>query len=313
VTALLALALELAAGGVLAWRLVGPGSLELRERLLWALALAAPLGAGWASLLYVGHRALGLPVPAAWFFVLETAVAALALGIGRRAAEPVRPGAGLPAPTVPLLLAAAAALTGALLAARAAVAFRLDVPEGAYDAVATWNLRARLLFGAGDDWVAALDATNYPLLLPGAIATAWSWLGGAAPAIPHGVGAALTASCALVLPLALGRRGRALGLAAAALLLTTPTFLVEGFSQEADIPVAALLLAGAAILAGGLGGRPAPPLECAGALLGLAAWTKNEGLLWATLALAAWALAGGWKRWRDLSRLLAGAAPALVA
>lgn len=311
-SALLALLLELAGGALLAWRILKRGDLTLRGRVLWALALATPIGAGWTSLLYVGLRALGLSPPSPWRFVVATGAVALLVGLGRRR-EAAPPPAQTPAPRLPVALGSAALAVAALLAVRAAVAFRVEVPEGAYDAVATWNLRARLLHGSGADWVAALDATNYPLLLPGAIAAAWAWLGETAAAIPHGLGAAFTASSALVLTLALGAQRRAFGLGAAALLLVTPTFLVEGLSQEADVPVAALLVAAAAMLASRLGGRPAPPPEAAGVVVGLAAWTKNEGALWAALVLGSWLLAGGRRSWRDLPRVLAGAAPALAA
>jgi len=308
-----AVALEIAAGATLAWRLLGRGGLERRDRGLWALALAAPLGAGWASLLYVGLRALSLPPPSVGVFLAASVALACGLGLGGRRVESSERPPEPAAPTLALLLGAAALLAAALVALRAAGAFWSEVPHGAYDAVATWNLRARLLAGSGAGWVAALDATNYPLLLPAAIAAAWNWTGGEPLAVSHAIGGALAASCALVLPLVAGRSGRPFGLAAGALLLATPTFLVEGLSQEADVPLAALLLPAAAILASRLAGRAGPAPEAAGLLLGLAAWTKNEGVLWAGLVAAVWLVAGGAPSRRELPRLLAGAAPGLVA
>lgn len=312
-TPALALAAELAAGALVADRLIARGGPPGGERLLWTLALAPLFGAGLASLLFVGHRALGLAPPGLALFAVESGLLAFlpALGVARAPALPRAAGRSAP----PALQAgvALALLVAALLALRAAAAYWVEVPLGAWDAVATWNLRARLLHGCGADWVSALDATNYPLFLPGAIAAGWTWVGEEAMALPRGLGVAFCASAALLLPLAAGARARALGAAAAAILLTTPSFLTQGLAQEADLPVAALLLALLAVLGARLGGRAAPPPEAAGIALGLLAWTKNEGVLWALLAVGAYLLAGGRRALGDLLRLAAGAAPGLAA
>jgi hypothetical protein len=313
----LALALGLAAGAALASALLGGFARGRGERVAWVAALAPLFGAGAASLLLVGHRALGFGAPGRLVFVAEVGLAIWALARWRRrrgsdvaAAEPLLEE---PPSRWPRRLAGLALALAAVLALRAAFGFAREVPLGAWDAVATWNLRARLLFGAGADWVAALDATNYPLLLPGAIAAGWALAGAASPAVPWGLGLGFTAAAAALAALAVAPRASAAGWGAAALLLATPTFLVQGFSQEADVPVAALLLAAVVPLARRLDGGEAPPPAVAGAALGLLVWTKNEGALWGLLVVAAYLIAGRRRALRDFGALAAAAAPGVLA
>jgi hypothetical protein len=104
---------------------------------------------------------------------------------------------------------------------------------------------------------------------------------------------------------------------AAALFLATPMALREGFAQCADVPLAYLAVTGATLVALALPrAEPAgvsPML--AGFLLGLLAWTKNEGLLLAGFIGASFAahLAARQGGLRRLATVVAGALPGLAA
>jgi hypothetical protein len=100
---------------------------------------------------------------------------------------------------------------------------------------------------------------------------------------------------------------------------SSPLFVSEGLAQQADVPVAALLLGAWLAL---LGDRSPARAALAGLLLGLLVWTKHEGWVHAAIALAAVAaaragpFAAGIGRSRELVHLGAGLAlgvlPALL-
>lgn len=306
----------LVVGGFLAAALLGART-PTGRRVAWSVALCVPFGMGAASLLAVGWRALlGQPIGFGMsVFLLSGLLAATVLGplfggASRGAAAPP-PGPSLP--TGLLWAGGAALLVAAAVAARVAATYWTEVPSGAFDAVATWNLRARLLFAAPGDLATALDATNYPLLLPGAIAFQAALSGGELEVVARATGGAFLAATALLLALAPPMHSRATGLLGSALFLATPFAVGQGSSQEADVPTACLLLAAARLLGARLRPAAGPPAELAGLALGLLVWTKNEGALWALLALGAYALAGGGTLRRDARPLALGALPGVAA
>ena len=178
-------------------------------------------------------------------------------------------------------------------AALAAVAIFIEHvvrhPEGGWDATMIWILRARDLF-AGRTLAVALPAEqtwshpDYPLLLPGALAELWTIQGHWGQAAPIAL-AAIYAICTVVLLVsAVGQRvGLNVGLFAGTLLLATPSFAMEASTREADVPLAAellvaVLLASEALRCHDLAQRSRLLLG-AGLACGLAAWTKNEGVV----------------------------------
>jgi hypothetical protein len=199
-------------------------------------------------------------------------------------------------------------------------------PDGGWDASAIWNLRARALARAGSDLALIFPPgeqvphPDYPLLLPGLIAHAWSALGAEAPWVSPLLAALFCAAVLALLPAALaassGPRAGAFGLL---LLLGTPTLLTRAITQYADVPLAAYLLAAAALAARGLSAtdteRPRL-LLLAGLAASLGAWTKNEGLVSLLLlaAVLAWPAlrAPERRRWRDAGTFLLGAVPVLL-
>jgi hypothetical protein len=208
-------------------------------------------------------------------------------------------------------------------------------PHGGWDAFTIWNVKAKFLAGGPVTWRNALapvagprgalfgaNHPGYPLLLPAAVASAWSMLGqttqgqttqgqttegGTASSTPAALGLLFAFATAAILCGAVAwLRGEAAGLIALLLLLASEGFASQAGSQNADIPLSLYLLATLALLALAADQRwPSGTLVLAGLCCGLAAWTKNEGLPFAILAVAAVAWNGGRKAagWMALGAL----------
>jgi len=138
-----------------------------------------------------------------------------------------------------------------------AAAMRLwAYPHGdGWDAFSIWNLRARFLFLGGAHWRDGFTASlpwshpDYPLLLPAAIAHFWVYLGHDAPAVPAVIGFLFTFSTVALLFAALSLfRGRTPAMLGAIALLATPSFIEQGTSQYADVPLSFFILASIALL-----------------------------------------------------------------
>jgi hypothetical protein len=204
--------------------------------------------------------------------------------------------------SVPWPLTAALAICAVLVAALS-VEQAIRAPDGGPDASAIWNMRARGLYGAPDNlrdvFMLPLPHTDYPLLLPGLVAHLWFLAGSRTFIAPVGVAFAFAAAGAWTLGAALGgARGRA----AALLLLGTPLFMTLAWQQYADNVLAMLVLAAVVLASDGR-------FATAGLVAGLAAYTKNEGLLeLGALLLATLAFTG----WRAAGRLLVGSLAPLV-
>jgi len=211
-------------------------------------------------------------------------------------------------------------------------------PDGdGWDAFSIWNLHARFLFPGGDRWrdgfnpLISWSHPDYPLLLPGAIAHFWSYLGQDHPVVPAIIGLAFAFSTlALLVSSLVHLRGPISAMLGGLALSSTPFFIEQGTSQYADVPVSFFILATLVLLH--LGGRrsldaprdPSGLLILAGLAAGFAAWTKNEGLLFlfALVVAEIWAFTrkpirdgsggrpgGGW---RCLISFALGTAPMLA-
>jgi hypothetical protein len=191
------------------------------------------------------------------------------------------------------------------------------LPSGKFDAWAIWNLRGRFLLRAVD-WKDAVHPAmsyshvDYPLLLPATIARAWSLSGGSSPWGPVLVAGFFTLAAVLVVTMAVASlKGATQGYLAGIVLCLGPV-PNQGTRLYADVPVSCYFAASAALLA--LAAR-APSREhrlltLAGAFVGAAAWTKNEGALFAVVALSMWSLfvlrARGWRALAASGRSLIG-------
>ena len=182
-------------------------------------------------------------------------------------------------------------------------------PNGDWDAWAIWNLRARFLASdaglAQRAWSPSLAATShpaYPLLVSSFVGRDWAFSHSFSPTVPAATSYLfLLALIALAAGGVMAIRGPTFGLLAGLVLAASPSLLHEVPSQYADIPLACYFT-GAIVF--GLLDRPV----LAGIFAGFAAWTKDEGLLFLIVALAAILVF----RRRAVLAAIAGAAPIAV-
>jgi hypothetical protein len=326
VAALLAVAAALASGLGLAEQAFASAPRDGADRAL-RLTIALGLGTGaWALGFLVAIFAAGLSSPAIVakdVLLLAGGLALIARARRCRASEgaPVeKPSA--PAPRLLALLGAGVAV----LAAGLVLVRVLAEPEGSWDALAIWNLRARfLLVGEGRQFLRAFSLCNthpdYPLLVPACVAQGWRWLG-ETPVVGAGIGALFLLSTSAATGLFVARRrGNATGLGAALVLLGAPKLAELAAYQNADVPLASFVVLSLGLVALSLeeDERRRERLALAGFAAGLAAWTKNEGGLFLAglvLGLALVRIAPGEERRARLRRVgdfIAGALPPLAA
>jgi hypothetical protein len=164
----------------------------------------------------------------------------------------------------------------------------LNNPDGWCDAIAIWNMRARFIFFGGLNLrdafssILSLPSGGYPLLLPCVIAQYWHYIGVDTRVIPAIVAFMFTYSsiCILVLGIKIFRN-ITIGITAGLTLLSMSFFTKHGAAQVGDVPIAFFYLSAIILLC-----YEEFIFEATGRLYiligifsGLAAWTKNEGLL----------------------------------
>ena len=160
-------------------------------------------------------------------------------------------------------------------------------PHGWEDAWAMWNLKARFIFRGGDNWrntfsnLLSWTSRDYPLLVPLSIVRMWSYLKNESTVAQILVAALFTFSTVALLVSSLSViRSRSTGLLAGLVLIGSRYFLKTGAYQIADVPLGFYILSTIVLLS--LKERfesNSRFLIIAGAMAGLAAWTKNEGIL----------------------------------
>jgi hypothetical protein len=194
-----------------------------------------------------------------------------------------------------------AGLCAVALALTAASVASFDLPHGDWDAWSIWNLRAKFL-AAPENWRHAVSPLSfrshpdYPLLTP-AVAAHFS------PALLAmiffgAVAAVLISTVALL-------RGAASGWLAGLAFAASAGYITQAPSQYADIPLSAFVLCALASL-----WQPKHPfmLFGAGLFAGFAAFTKNEGIVFAVALLGVVAV-----MWRAaILPVLCGALPGLA-
>jgi hypothetical protein len=177
-------------------------------------------------------------------------------------------------------------------------------PLGEYDAWAIWNLHARSMFCGGDQWrlaffspVFSFSHPDYPLLVPVGSVRLWSCLGDDCSWTPWLLSGLFTFATVAVLVAGVSRlRDRSQGLLAGITLLGSAAFLRHGAWQQADVPLAYFMLSAVVlwILYDGAERPHGGFLLLSGAMAGMAAWTKNEGLLF-LIALPTARIAVAWR------------------
>jgi hypothetical protein len=265
------------------------------------LFLGAGLGAGVLSLLFFLVRLSFGPSNMVYGTAELLALAAAAAGCWffrdrSVSGTEARPLIGwlwlLPAATIVCLLLAVALFFDSSAAS----------PYGNWDAWSIWNLRAKLLAQPDATWKNAFSPVlnqlagggaahgDYPLLVSAYIARCWTLTGSsgdvAAPIAVAGLFSLATAGLLVAGLVVL--RGWTTGLTGGLILLGTAGFLQNSAWQLSDVPLSFFYLAVFVLFflfdAGRGTGRTA---VLAGLALGCAAWTKDEGMLFTPLAIAA--------------------------
>jgi hypothetical protein len=305
---------------VIGWLLVR--LLAPRLGTLLEISLGAGLGIGIVSMLFFALLWAGVTGRAVVLSIQAVLIAGGIWLMVRRPAVKSEPDPGGKSSWI-WLLRAAAVLVFLFFALDAAKSLEAT-PDGGWDAFTIWNLKAKFLAGGPESWRNVLapvggprnplfgaNHPGYPLLLPGSVATAWTALGETTGGIPAALALLFAFATAAILGGAVaGLRGEAAGLLALLLLLASEGFASQAATQNADIPLALYLLGTLALIAMAADRAwPRGVLVLAGLSCGLAAWTKNEGVPFAILAIAAVAWKGGRKAagWMTL-----GALPAVM-
>jgi len=164
----------------------------------------------------------------------------------------------------------------------------LNDPHGSWDAWNIYNLGARFIFRGSAEWVTAFSnpydwsLPDYPLLIQGNVARIWSYVGYETLMAPVLQAFGFTSATVMLTVFSLSRlQNKNQGLIAGMVLLGTPFFIYNGSSLIADVPVGFYILATVILycfIDEGTKKKPGLIFIC-GVMAGLAAWTKNEGLL----------------------------------
>jgi hypothetical protein len=268
---------------------------SLKASLPIKIFLGVGLGFGISSVLLflwlitVGSLSRGYRgYPAVEMLIALSSVAVLVYVIKRRGVQP--------ASSPPVIRETGSKLTNltgvSLLISVACIAITMLVislrePHGQGDATAIWNLIARFIYRGGRQWTNTLSShlawthADYPLLLPTSVARLWAYAGETqfGPILI----AMLFTFCTLGLLVSSTSilRTRTQGYLAGLVLLEPFLFFRIGTYQYADILLGFFLLAALVLLClyDRADGDSQRLLILAGMMTGLAAWTKNEGLL----------------------------------
>ena len=314
---------------LIGWEIVCLALPTKKSDLLLTTSLSVGCGLGVFSLIYFLVRLFSV----SWRVLASADLAvALALAIvfflrrGHRSAKRL-PTADPQMSAGPVQWSLRAGLLLALLLSVYGLAQRLLAnPNGeGWDAFAIWNLHARFLFLSGDHWregftnLIPWSHPDYPLLLPGAVAHFWTFLGDDSVAVPAILALLFTLATVGVLTGSLIRlRGDTQATLAGIVLLGTPFFLEHGVSQYADVTLGYFILAAIVLVWLSQVQGNAILLTLSGLMAGFAAWTKNEGQLFVcaflvSLAIVLWRDQGISACIHDGALALAGLIPVLTA
>ena len=165
----------------------------------------------------------------------------------------------------------------------------LRAPDGAWDAIAIWNMHAKFFSATTPgawkgvfDPIMELSHPDYPPLLPAFVARGWMYAGQSIPLVPMTLAFTFTLAILGLMTAAVASvRGAMLGALACAVLAASPIFLGTALSQYADMPLAFYFLLAVTLLHRA-DQEPEPHAGLhvlAGLAASMAALTKNEGSL----------------------------------
>jgi 4-amino-4-deoxy-L-arabinose transferase-like glycosyltransferase len=319
-----ALLVSIVIGSAVMWRLCPRTGLGFADIML-VLFLGIGTGLGLCSLLlfvwlrYTNGNGKGEPIWAVLLAILLAGTAVVRWQVGQRQAirSPNAP-RGMAWLTTVFSLAVLSAIAGFTL-------LSLRTPHGGWDAWSVWNRDARFMFHGGEHWRDVLSTAEagwtpgYPMLVPGAVAYCWFFVGKETVLASSAVGFLFTvAAVGLLVSSLFLLRSSSQGLIAGIVLVCSPQFIAQAATQYADVPLASFYLAAILLVCLYDSGRNHPAwLVMSGMMTGLAAWTKNEGLLFAlVLVLVRCVVVGasrGVRAWaRELLPFAMGLLPILM-
>lgn len=191
-------------------------------------------------------------------------------------------------------------LAGTILYALGIVLVSLEFPHGLMDAWSNWNVVSRFIYLGGTEWqntfLRQMDHPDYPFFMAMNNALTWVplqkdtiW----GPIAFHALITIFTAGLLFAFINAL--KGYRQAAFAVILFMVQPLTYRSSMSQLADFPLSYLILGvgGFTLLYLNTGDRKLALLS--GFLAGLAAWTKNEGLVFLFICSVVW-LYIGWRK-----------------
>ncbi len=286
------------------------------EHLTFKLFLGTGAGLGLSSLMYFCWFVVKLPAARYPLFEFFFFVALLIICLAReyRHKTDLKPRAWK-MPTIGQWIWGGLALVALVISSWTFWLSSAKNPHGYNDAWAIWNAAARFIYLGGDGWMSFIlkDAwhhADYPLLLALNVADGWAVLGSDSTRIPMLVAFIFFLSLiGLLFSATTLVRGFEQGALAALLIASVPQLPFLASWQYADAPLSYFFLATGALIYLYTVTSEKKLLVLAGLFAALAAWTKNEGVTFALIALIVCALL----RLRDMKYFILGAfAPALL-
>lgn len=165
--------------------------------------------------------------------------------------------------------------------------FSIRYDQGGFDAWMIYNRAARFIYRDTVNWRATLSPdlysgshADYPLLVASNVAWAWTSLGAENIRVPFVQSGLFLFGCIGLLFIALAQ-AKSIGQASFAtiILMSFFGFIRDGSSQTADVPLAFYILASIVLLYLAIQQSNISLFALSGLMVGLAGWTKNEGLL----------------------------------
>jgi hypothetical protein len=308
--------------GVLSVAAMWPARPLRRSEILLILALGMGVGLGVTSALF--FAASLAPSRTAAMYTLEFLVGVSAAWLAWSRRRPLSGRTDAPASNDRLgsLIVGTVFTQACLVAAAVGVRAYGAEPFSSSDGWTIWNMHARILYLGGENWPEILRATqlgwthpDYPLLVPASVARAWTYAGHDSPVVAGAISGMFgLATLALLVAGVSYLRSRTVALIGGLVLLGTPFFVTFSTNEHADIPLSFYILATLVLTAATRNDPGAWRTSAlAGICAGFAAWTKNEGLLFAVVVSAvfmAYGLAAG-ARGR-IAAFVAGIAVALI-
>ncbi len=262
------------------------------KHLVLKLFLGTGVGMGVSSLIYfiwfiVGFSASQFPYFELLLFFILVVVNLIKEYKHNRSTTIIR----LNVPGVRVLLWTGLVFLAVALSSLSFALYALQSPHGYNDAWTIWNSSARFIYLVGNGWESLIPKNawfhpDYPLMLSLNIAEGWSIVGINSTRIPIIVAFVFFFSIIGLLFSSLTiTKGIEQAALATILIASLPQLPFQSSWQYADVPLAYFFLAtGALIYLYTILGET-KLIIFAGLFAGLAAWTKNEGIMFAIISL----------------------------